>query len=214
MAIVLILIFIFGAIIIFSIIAADMPKKTKQLDEETKERRRQLAEKFQKEAEEKDSLENQIMTDLESKYGKCQKIIRFYSKYEKWYSPIRCFTDTIMLQDRIFKFNDILGFELKDDTNIITSGGVIKGESNTMNTVGRSVIGSAIAGSTGAILGGISSSRKYSISPSVSSTVHNYTLYINVNDLANPLIRYKLEEDYNLAMEIVGIIKIITQSKQ
>ena len=209
MTIVIIIIIIFGAI---AIIAANMPKKPKQIDENTKERRRKLAEKFQKEAEEKDSMEKQIMIDLESKYGKCQKIIRFYSKYEKWYSPIRCFTNTIMLQDKIYHFNDILGFELKDDTHTITSGGVIKGESNTMNTIGRSVVGSAIAGSTGAILGGMSSSRKYSISPSISSTVHNYTLYINVKDLANPIIRYKLEDDYNLAMEIVGVIKIITQS--
>ena len=211
MVVVIIILLIFGVI---AIIAVNMPTSpNKQIDEGTKERRRKLAEKFQKEAEEKDSREKQLMIDLESKYGKCQKIIRFYSKYEKWYSPIRCFSNTIMLKDKIYPFTDILGYELKDDTHIISSGGVIKGESNTMNTVGRSVVGSAIAGSTGAILGGMSTSRKYSISPSVSSTVHNYTLYINVNDLANPIIRYKLEEDFNLAMEIVGIIKIITQSK-
>lgn len=209
MVVVIIIILFFGAI---AIIAARMPTKPKQIDEETKERRRKLAEKFQKEAEEKDSKEKQLMIDLESEYGKCQKIIRFYSKYEKWYSPIRCFTNTIMLKDKIYPFTDILGYELKDDTHVISSGGVIKGESNTMNTVGRSVVGSAIAGPTGAILGGMSSGRKYSVSPSVSTTVHNYTLYINVKDLANPTIRYKLEEDYNLAMEIVGIIKIITQS--
>lgn len=207
--VIFIIIIIVGAI---AIIAPKIPIKPKPIDEETKERRRKLAEKFQKEAEEKDSMEKKLMFDLESKYGKCQKIIRFYSKFEKIYSPIRCFTNTIMLQDKIFSFNDILGYELKDDTHVISSGGVIKGKSNTMNTVGRSIVGSAIAGPTGAIIGGISSGRKYSVTPSVSTTVHNYTLYINVKDLANPVLRYKLEEDYNMAMEIVGIIKIITQS--
>ena len=210
MAIVFIIILIIVAI---AMIATNIPIKPKPIDEETKERRRKLAEKFQKEAEEKETKENHLMAELESKYGKCQKVIRFYSKFNEKYSPIRCFTNFIMLQDKVYSFNDILGCELRDDTHTVTAGGVMKGESNTLNTVGRAVVGSAIAGSTGAILGGMSSSRKYSVSPSVSTTVHDYTLYINVNDLANPVVRYNLGDSYNLAMEIVGIIKIVTQSK-
>lgn len=207
--------FIIIIVIIVGVLIANTPMNTKPvpIDEETKERRRKLAEKFQREAEEADTKEKQLKEILESKYGTCLKILRFPFKYEKKYTPIRCFHDTIILQEKPFSYEEVLGCELRDETYTVTAGGVTKGESNTLNVIGRSLVGS-IAGSTGAILGGISAGRKYTTSPSVSTIVHDYTIYINVNDIANPVIQYNIGENYNFAMELLGIIKIITQPKK
>lgn len=72
----------------------------------------------------------------------------------------------------IYKFSDAVEFELIEDGNSITKGGI-----------GRAVAGGLLFGGVGAIVGGVTGKRK------TKSTVNKLQVKITVNSISEP-IRY------------------------
>lgn len=209
------LIIICGVLFAFFIFLYGLDNKgkgKKRSEEEIRLRRQELFEKFQREAEEKDVEGRAFRQEIKEKYGESSKEIEFPSKLSRKYNKIMVFSEskTILIQNRPYKFSDILGHQLMDDSTTVSAGGSFTQDSNTLGTIGRAVAGGVIAGGVGAVVGGMTGGKKGSISPSVSTTVHDYTLYINVKDLQNPVIEFKLGENYKLAAEIMGVLNIIS----
>ncbi len=80
---------------------------------------------------------------------------------------------------RIIKFSDILSVELIMDSNIISS-------KKTTNIIGRSVVGMAVGGNVGAIIGGVTSDTQNK------NICKFLQLVITIRDLDNPVINIDL----------------------
>ena len=95
-------------------------------------------------------------------------------------------------------------------------------KTNTGSIVGRSIAGDVIAGKTGAIIGGLTASKKTIISSDPEEVIqnkrviHNYTVNIIVKDINNPNLSIHVGNDASKMNEIVGLFKVIiaTSSSQ
>lgn len=107
----------------------------------------------------------------------------------------------------IYKFSDVVEFELIEDGNSITKGGI-----------GRAVAGGLLFGGVGAIVGGVTGKRK------TKSTVNKLQVKITVNSISEP-IRYinlivsevkKTSLTYKTALtnaqEIISLLAVMTKS--
>lgn len=187
-------------------------KTNKAYEEEKKQKRQERTERFRREAKEQELAKESVRRELAERFGECSREIEFPSRLAPIYNTIRIFegSKTIMIQDKPYKFSDILEHQLRDDSHTVTSGGHYTEKSNTLGTVGRAVVGGVVAGGVGAVIGGMTGKKKGTVEPSVSKTVHNYTLYIHVKDFKNPIIAFKLGENHKLAEEIMGVLDIIS----
>jgi len=203
-------------VLIIIVAAAFAVKKyranAKEYERVKQARRQRIIEESRREEQKKRAEELKLNMELEEKYGKCSKVIPFSIRLSGMYKPIRIFTETktILLQDRPYKFEDILGAELHDDSRVVTSEGEYKTESNTLGTIGRAIVGGMVAGEAGAIVGALSGTKNDTVSPATYETIHLYTLYINVRDIDNPIVTYKMGGNYKLALEILSVINVIS----
>lgn len=106
----------------------------------------------------------------------------------------------IVIGDKEIRIPDITSCEISDDVKYKTNGTV---ESSTKlgEVVGRSVIGGAIAGSTGAMIGG-NSAKRYSDVDEVTEVIHNYKVYVGVKDVKEPYIVVQCGKKEDLAKKI------------
>ena len=138
------------------------------------------------------------------------KEIRAYSESRK-----------VVILGKEYGFDSILDCQCSDDSHVvkgqttITSKGTSAADNGSM--IGRAVVGGLVAGSAGAIIGG-STAKKNTSSTSVVNhgkdiTKHNYTVWISVKDIANPLIQIPIGGDEVKANEIVSLMSAIIASK-
>lgn len=73
------------------------------------------------------------------------------------------------------------------------------------------VVGTLIGGSTGAIIGGATAKKVTSGYSSDGGIGYNYTVFINVKDLSNPLIKIKLYSNADKANEITALINAVIE---
>ncbi len=83
--------------------------------------------------------------------------------------------------------------------------------------LGRAVVGGLIAGGAGAIIGGATAKQNTSttsvINQGTDVTRHNYTVWISVQDIANPMIQIPIGKDGAKVNEIVALMSAIIASK-
>lgn len=108
---------------------------------------------------------------------------------------------------RIYKYDDIVDFELLEDGNSITKGGT-----------GRALAGGILFGNTGAIVGGVTGNRKSK------STCSKLQIKITLHDLSNPVVYINFietefkkdgivyKEAYNSAQKVLSLLQIICTS--
>jgi len=109
----------------------------------------------------------------------------------------------------IYSFDKISEFELLEDGNSITKGGL-----------GRALVGGALFGGVGAIVGGVTGGKK------TKQLVNKLQIKITTNDMSNPAIYINLisgptktqsmiyKSSYNAAQEILSILTVITKSQE
>lgn len=107
-----------------------------------------------------------------------------------------------------FEFNDLLSYELLEDDSIITSGGV-----------GQALIGGALFGGVGAIVGGVTGKRVQK------KRVESITITVTLNSFDVPCILIPLitkstktnskeyQNAFTRANEILSILDVITHNK-
>jgi hypothetical protein len=128
---------------------------------------------------------------------------------EKWLVPDGLFGK--VKNPRIFDYSDIMDYELLEDGTSVASGGV-----------GRAIVGGALLGGVGAIVGGVTGKKK---SKNICDTLK---IKITINDVSNPtqyinFITSPMKKDgilyktlYQNAQECASILQIICdgQSKK
>lgn len=108
---------------------------------------------------------------------------------------------------KIYSFDDIVGYELLENGDSITKGGL-----------GRAVAGGVLLGGVGAVVGGTTGKR------TTKTTVNSLKIKITVNDTSNPSAYINLittptkansfiyKAAYSSAQEILSMLAIITQN--
>lgn len=112
------------------------------------------------------------------------------------------------INPRVYNFEDIIDYELLEDGESITKGGL-----------GRAVVGGALLGGVGAIVGGVTGKKKtknlinsLKIKVTVNDT-NSPTTYINLINTQTKASSFVYKVAYSSAQEILSIFAVITQSK-
>ena len=123
---------------------------------------------------------------------------------------------TVCIKGESIPFNMIIGFSLNDDSEtILHNESAYKSitETDTGSMMGRAAIGGILLGSIGALAGATTAKKETITSPlvrqSTSIIKHNYSLFLNIDDLSNPLREIELGSDINKVQTIVNIFNII-----
>ena len=132
--------------------------------------------------------------------------IYFDEKNKKWTIPQGLIKKTIN-SNKIFSYNDVLSYELIEDGNSISKGGV-----------GRAIVGGTLFGGIGAIVGGSTGHKQ-------KQTCTKLQIKITLNNVDNPteyitFISAETKKDssvyknsYSVAQQILSMLEIICNSK-
>jgi len=170
-------------------------------------------EKNKKRAEEWDAVVSRKKEQLDnyiSKYGPLDKTIQ-YKCLSKYVIYVFESSSIIIIDDKPVKFENIVSYEVNDNSKILRSSqDLAYTETNTGSLIGRTIVGGLIGGGAGAIIGGLTASKKTTFYHSPEIIDHKYSINIIVNDISNPIISIDLGSDpKNVLEEIVDILSII-----
>lgn len=152
-----------------------------------------------------------ILSKITAKYGTPDKVI--YTCDDRVKNSFMMFLrhNIIYAESRIVPFEQLSGCEIIDEAGTryhLTSDAVI---GNNGSVIGRSIAGGILAGSTGAVIGGLSANTNKPTS--YQTTTHHYFALINLTDLNNPIIRVDCGEGgRDKAEEIRAIVMNITRN--
>ena len=188
-------------------------KKKEQEDEERDRIRRRNREQWR---EKQEAEYNTQRTKLIDRLGACVLDIDLgdYEEYDiNTHVMLFESSQIIRIKAQEYKFSDILGYSLVDDATsetITTSTGTAKTSTGSM--LGRAVVGEVLTGGLGAVAGAATAKKNISDNAtSQTTTMHNYTLYINVNSLQEPIISLRIGEDSVTAQRLAGVINVIIE---
>lgn len=119
----------------------------------------------------------------------------------------------IIIYGNQYHFSDLLSFSLVDNTTsetITTSSG--SSSTSTGSMLGRAVVGGVLTGGLGA-LAGATTAKKNINSNANSSTkiIHDYTIFLNINSLKEPLISINLGSQQEKAQQLASILNVIIE---
>lgn len=117
----------------------------------------------------------------------------------------------VYIDSRPVPFNKILGCTLTDNEQTIsTTTGVEDTTVSTGSMIGRAIVGNMVAGRAGAILGASTASREKVVNTTTNhSVVHDYVLFLNVDDLTAPQYILKFGKDMESANQAVSAFNVI-----
>ena len=160
---------------------------------------------------------NDFKSELTEKYGKPDKIINFGSwkdcnmvwKHIIVFAP----SSIITIGENILAFSDITSFQIVDNYQIEHGEtiGALDTKTKTGSLIGRSVVGAAIGGGAGAIIGASSAAKSTSFISTQENDklIHDYTLIIRTKDIKNPTIKFRMGEKWEKAADVEAILDII-----
>lgn len=188
-------------------------KKNEQEDEERDRIRRRNREQWRGKQE---AEYNTQRTKLIDRLGECVLDIDLgdYEEYDiNTHVMLFEASQIIRIKAQEYKFSDILGYSLVDDATsetITSSTGTAKTSTGSM--LGRAVVGGMLTGGLGAVAGAVTAKKNISDNAtSQTTTMHNYTLYINVNSLQEPTISLNLGNDVSIAQKLAGAVNVIIE---
>ena len=126
----------------------------------------------------------------------------------------------ILINNHIYKFEDIMDCTLteskKEDVvaNLVSSFNNIhkKGQYNN-NVIKRSLVGGAIAGTPGAIIGGISTPKEQT--QIIENKYYgNYTIVLTINDILNPTESLNIGSSIDEASKLTSLFRVIIANKE
>ncbi len=177
--------------------------------------KREFQEEFTKLSKEKRNRERQIkrqedeLRQIKANYG--EKAIVIDMAFGK--IIISEEKQCIRLYETDYKFEAILGYSLVDDATsetITTSLG--KAKTSTGSMVGRAVVGGMLTGGLGAVAGAATAKKKITAdATSHTTTMHKYTIYVNVDSIDNPTVTISVGEDSPKAHKIANLFNVIIE---
>ena len=102
-------------------------------------------------------------------------------------------SEKIFIKGEEYSYEDILSVSLMDEESFTTK---------SKNTISRAVVGGAIAGPAGAVIGGTTGRKE-------TETNHNYNVCITVRNLQKPTIILEFHNNIILAQKILDLINNI-----
>jgi len=186
----------------------------------------EVKEKYEQEGINEDNIiirnyENKL-TELSTKYGDITANITYcfesgwqFRKIEKSFIVFEN-SSTLFIVNKPYSFNDIISYEVVDDSKIIYSGNSNSNISTSNKSmIGRAAVGGALLGGTGALIGGITANKQSNTSLNISQTTnHKYEVIITLNNLSEPIIKIELEDNRNAMEKISSVLSIIISRNQ
>ncbi|MCD8297984.1 MAG: hypothetical protein LUC88_10475 [Prevotella sp.] len=151
--------------------------------------------------------------DLESQYGEVTKKISL--KEHSILDDIIAFSDTkkIWICGIVYSFRDVISCTFSDNPTVKKGKVEYKTKTSTGNMLGRAVVGGVLMGGVGAAIGGATAKKNTVGVLQDDIIIHDYTVIINVNDIANPIVRIGCGERGSIVNEIVGLMNVIIRQK-
>lgn len=118
-------------------------------------------------------------------------------------------TNHIWILGKMYPMTDIINCTFTDNPRVEKGSITYETKTKTGNMAKRALVGGALVGGAGAIVGGTTAKKETTAIQSEDKTYHNYTVIINVNSLSDPIIRIPLGEDGKTVNEIVGLFSVI-----
>jgi len=184
----------------------------------TKDERRKNAERkrLKEQREEEGKLYKAQLADFIKKYGNCSVDINLGGWTDHTLTKrLLVFEESkiIIINESKYKFSDILGFSMIDDstkeTTTFSDGG---SNTSTGSMIGRAIVGGVVGGGLGAVAGATTAKRNdSSTSFSEAKTKHRYTIYINLNSFENPTLKLSVIEGSDRAYKIANILNVIIE---
>lgn len=190
--------------------------------EALKESEIKLAQYYEKEKSERDAHERYIQA-LSAEYGEpdYDDCVVLRADPGKLFDPSRKIlfyvsvfgsASKILIDGTIMDFKEILGYTLIDEATsqtVSTSTGELK--TDTGSLMGRAAIGGALMGGLGALAGAATAKKNLIMNSDASQTdiLHNYSLFINVNNINKPIITICIGDNIERAQSLQGVLNII-----
>ncbi len=158
-----------------------------------------------------------VLNSLTAKYGAPDRVIRPENCTLNGYIALFVAHKILCISDVEFPFADIASYKLIDNY-FIKNGeicGDIKTRTNEGSLIGRALEGAFWGGDTGAIIGGVTASKKTSVDihRDDDRLIHDYTLLVNLKGINREGIEMHLGNDWRLAAELEHLFdQIIKES--
>lgn len=161
----------------------------------------------------KKKREKEKEEEIENKYGVCgQKILNPKSLGNDYLVRIFFQTKTVILKRyNVFSFSDIIRCSIeKREEEGQTIETTKTNVSDNKSIIGRSVAGALVAGTTGAIIGGLTANKKEKEEwKFVSCTIEKYKVLIYTKKQDSPIVTIDTDKDLSLAENIKNAIDAI-----
>ena len=157
-----------------------------------------------------------VLNSLTAKYGAPDRVIRPENCTLNGYIALFVAHKVLCISDVEFPFADIASYKLIDNY-FIKNGeicGDIKTRTNEGSLIGRALEGAFWGGDTGAIIGGVTASKKTSVDihRDDDRLIHDYTLLVNLKGINREGIEMHLGNDWRLAAELEHLFSQIIES--
>ena len=119
----------------------------------------------------------------------------------------------VFILGKEYSFKDVISCTFSDNPRIVKGKITAVTKSKNGNVIGRAIVGDVVAGPAGAIIGGTTAKKNTEYIQEDDKTIHDYTVIINMNSIAEPIIRIHTGEDGKLTNEIVGLMRVIISRK-
>lgn len=115
----------------------------------------------------------------------------------------------IMLCEKVYNFNEIISFNVTDNSKVIYSPTTSSTSTNTGSVIGRAVVGGLLTGGVGAIIGGATAKKTTTTSGGESHTEHKFFINVTVDSISDPIIRLYIGNSAYTANEICSLLSVI-----
>lgn len=119
----------------------------------------------------------------------------------------------VFILGKEYAFKDVMSCTFSDNPRVIKGKITAVTKSKNGSIIGRTIVGDVVAGPAGAIIGGTTAKKNTEFIQGNDKIVHDYTIIININSIAEPVIRIHTGEDGKLTNEIVGLMNVIISRK-
>lgn len=160
--------------------------------------------------------------ELKQQFGECSVdvVLGYFSNYDTE-KHLYVFKERkiLVLQNEPISFDEILGFELKDNQSTITKTSSPKYITSTCtgSMVGRAIVGGILSGGVGAVLGAATAKKTtevVEVGKSKTITRHNYRILLTIDDISNPVRIIEFGNYEDIAEKVANVLNVILQRNQ
>jgi len=160
----------------------------------------------------KEYMQNNIkLKELDEQYGVLTKEFEI-----GWFdidNKIRIYAESkkIWLMGNVYDFRDIRSVSLETETKTGHHRVIATSSTDTLGTIGRSVAGAFVGGSTGALIGAGTAKHKTVIEQEGENDTIVYIIDIKTTDMQKPVVTVRLENERDKAIELYSTFELIIE---